>query len=100
MKKRLHDVRFEVPEDKTHITNFVDTSIRMSKIDACKVDEPEHDVVGTVEGSLTKLECKGTADKYRCIDDDARCVGGHVTVGDDDDACLPPRSVFLFILIA
>ena len=29
------------------------------------------------------LKCEGTADKYRCIDEDARCFGGHVPVGDD-----------------
>ena len=87
MRKRLHDVRFEVPEDKTQIAKFADTSIDMSKIDACKVDEPEHDVVGTVGSSLTKHGCEGMADKDRCIDDGARCVGGHVPVGDVDDAC-------------
>ena len=53
MKKILHDVRFEIPENETEITKFIDTSIDMSKIDACKVDEPEHDSVGTVESSLT-----------------------------------------------
>ena len=80
MKKRLHDVRFEIPEKETQITKFVDTSIDMSKIDACKVDEPEHDIVGTVEDSLTKHRHEGTADKYRCMDDDARCFGGHAPV--------------------
>ena len=93
MKKILHDVRFDIPEDKTQITKFVDTSIDTSKIDAYKVDEPEHDVVGTEETSLTKHGREGTTDKDRCIDDGARCFGGHVPVGDVDDACLPPRSV-------
>ena len=96
----MRDVRFDIPEDKTQITKFVDTSIDMSKIDACKVDEPEHDIVGTVEDSLTKHRHEGTADKYRCMDDDARCFGGHVPVGDVDDTCLPPRSVFPIYLNA
>ena len=83
MKKGLHDVRFEIPEKETQITKFVDTSIDMSKTDAHKVDETELDIVGTVESSLTKHGCEGTADKGRCRDDDARCFGGHLPVGDD-----------------
>ena len=63
MKKRLQGVRFEIPEDKTHITKFVDATIDMSKIVAYKVDEPEHDIVGTVEILLAKHGCEGTADK-------------------------------------
>ena len=50
------------------------------------------------EGNRQMLKCEGTADKDRCIDDDVRCVGGHVPLGDDgdddDDACLRSRSVF------
>ena len=79
MKKRLHDVRFEIPENETQITKFVDTSIDMSKIYAHEVDEPEHDIVGTVESSLTKHGREGTADKDRCINDDARCFGVHAS---------------------
>ena len=97
MKKRLHGVRFEIPENKAQITKFVDTSIDISKIDAHKVDEPEHDIVVTVESSLTKHGFEGTADKDRCIDDDARCFGGHVPVGDVDDASLRPESVFFYL---
>ena len=100
MMKRLHDVRFEIPENKTQIAKFAGTSLDMSKTDAYKVDEPEHDIVGTVESTLTKHGCEGTADNDRCIDDDGRCFGGHMPVGDVDDACLPPRSVFLIIWIA
>ena len=32
------------------------------------------------KGSRQMLKCEGTADEDRCIDDDATCFGGHVSV--------------------
>ena len=73
MQKRLHDARFEEPEDKTKITKFIDISIDIH-------EQSRHGhAVGPVEDD----------------DDDGRSVGGLVPVGDgdNDDAYSPPRSV-------
>ena len=47
-------------------------------------DDDDDDHAHEVDKSSTRHMFVGTADEYRCIDDDAKSFGGHVPVRDAD----------------